>query len=250
MVESIDSINSILREYASRDYALLKYRSVWVINYSLLFFACLSFWNHRKGQHRPLGFINLGLSLLALLVFLTQGLYLLSELLQIDSTSLRHNVNVEWRYALRYLSIVLVFVSVKSMSSCLQAEFMATSKRTFLKAVDLFKHLVVLWVVSSELILWLHQFNFHHSYKLGLSILWGTYALLLVVLGIWKKKQYLRIGAIALFGVTLIKLFFYDISNLSTISKTIVFVALGGLLLVISFLYNKFKILISEEDVK
>jgi len=85
------------------------------------------------------------------------------------------------------------------------------------------------------------------SYKLGLSILWGIYSLLLIALGIWKKKKYLRIGAISLFGVTLIKLFLYDIKYLDTISKTIVFVLLGILLLIISFLYNKYKHIISEE---
>jgi uncharacterized membrane protein len=84
------------------------------------------------------------------------------------------------------------------------------------------------------------------SYKLGLSILWGVCALILIALGIWKKKKHLRIGAIALFGVTLVKLFFYDISHLDTIAKTIVFVALGILLLIISFLYNKYKHIISD----
>jgi len=39
----------------------------------------------------------------------------------------------------------------------------------------------------------------------------------------------------------------YDISNLSTISKTIVLIILGLLLLIISFLYNKFKDKISDE---
>jgi uncharacterized membrane protein len=86
------------------------------------------------------------------------------------------------------------------------------------------------------------------SYKLGLSILWGIYALLLIVLGIGKKKKHLRIGAIVLFAVTLLKLFFYDISQLDTISKTIVFVSLGILLLIISFLYNKYRHLIAEEN--
>jgi uncharacterized membrane protein len=85
------------------------------------------------------------------------------------------------------------------------------------------------------------------SYKLGLSILWGLYALLLIILGIWKKKKHLRIGAIILFSFTLIKLFFYDISSLNTISKTIVFVSLGVLLLIISFLYNKYKHIIADE---
>ena len=87
----------------------------------------------------------------------------------------------------------------------------------------------------------------NQSYKLGLSILWGVYALLLIALGIWKKKKYLRVGAIVLFSITLIKLFFYDISSLNTIAKTIVFVSLGVLLLIISFLYNKYKHIISDE---
>ncbi len=89
-------------------------------------------------------------------------------------------------------------------------------------------------------------FGFNDSHKLGLSILWGIYALFLIVLGIIKKKKHLRIGAITLFAGTLIKLFFYDIAELDTISKTIVFVSLGVLLLIISFLYNKYKDLIFE----
>jgi uncharacterized membrane protein len=71
----------------------------------------------------------------------------------------------------------------------------------------------------------------------------------LVVIGIWKNKKYLRIAAISLFAVTLVKLFFYDISHLRTIPKTIIFVSLGVLLLVISFLYNKYRNKISEENV-
>jgi uncharacterized membrane protein len=85
-------------------------------------------------------------------------------------------------------------------------------------------------------------------YRLGLSILWGVYALLLVVIGIWKNKKQLRIEAIALFAITLLKLFFYDMSRLGTIRKTIVFLSLGVLLLVISFLYNKFRNIISQAN--
>ena len=120
------------------------------------------------------------------------------------------------------------------------------------------KHRAVLWMLfpalfllsiayNWELINWMDLAGAKDSFKLGLSILWGIYALLLISLGIWKNKKYLRIGAIALFSVTLIKLFFYDISHLNTISKTIVFLALGILLLIISFLYNKFKHIISNE---
>ncbi|RZL57792.1 MAG: DUF2339 domain-containing protein, partial [Pedobacter sp.] len=84
-------------------------------------------------------------------------------------------------------------------------------------------------------------------YKLGLSILWGIYSLFLISMGLAKNKKHLRIGAMVLFGITLIKLFIYDIAYLSTISKTIVFVSLGILLLIISFLYNKYKHLIIDD---
>ena len=106
--------------------------------------------------------------------------------------------------------------------------------------------IVIIMVVSSELLHWMDLADSGQQYKLGLSILWGVYSLLLIVFGIWKNKQYLRIAAIVLFGITLIKLFFYDLTYLNTLSKTIVFVALGILLLVISFLYNKFKVKIEE----
>ncbi|MEM7485332.1 MAG: DUF2339 domain-containing protein [Bacteroidota bacterium] len=111
-------------------------------------------------------------------------------------------------------------------------------------------HTSILWIASSELLNWMDIYGSDQSYKLGLSILWGLYSLLLIVLGIWKKKKYLRIVAIVLFGITLLKLFFYDIASLNTISKTIVLVSLGVLLLIISFLYNKYKHIITDEDEK
>ncbi|MBT8290297.1 MAG: DUF2339 domain-containing protein, partial [Muriicola sp.] len=43
------------------------------------------------------------------------------------------------------------------------------------------------------------------------------------------------------FSITLIKLVFYDLANLNTLAKTGLFVVLGVLLLIISFLYNKFR---------
>ena len=114
-------------------------------------------------------------------------------------------------------------------------------------AFDFLLHTSILWVVSSELINWMDIAESNQSYKLGLSILWGVYSLLLIALGIWKNKKHLRIVAIALFAVTLIKLFLFDISHLDTIAKTILFVSLGILLLIISFLYNKYKHIISDE---
>ena len=112
---------------------------------------------------------------------------------------------------------------------------------------DILLHITILTVVSNELINWMDLYKPGQSYKLGLSILFGIYALFLVALGIRKKKTHLRIGAFVLFAATLLKLFLYDIAYLNTISKTIVFVSLGILLLISSFLYTKYRKQIFED---
>ena len=45
----------------------------------------------------------------------------------------------------------------------------------------------------------------------------------------------------------MLKLFFYDITHLDTLRKTIVFVSLGVLMLIASFLYNKYTKEIDED---
>ena len=107
--------------------------------------------------------------------------------------------------------------------------------------LQLFTVFFILFLASSELIQWMDIAGFDDSYKLGLSILWGSFSLGLVFYGILKSNQLLRVASLFLFGVTLVKLFFYDITHLSTISKTVVFMVLGILLLTISFIYNKYR---------
>jgi uncharacterized membrane protein len=84
--------------------------------------------------------------------------------------------------------------------------------------------------------------------KVGFSVLWGGYALALVGRGIWRKRKVLRLLGIALFAVTLVKLFLFDLGDISKLGKIIAFVGLGVLLLTISFLYQKFKDVILGED--
>ena len=145
---------------------------------------------------------------------------------------------------IRYISFVFLAITLFVSYKYIQEGFMKFTNKIQLSVLF---HITVLWVLSSELIHVMDLSGSTQSHKLGLSIFWGLYALYLIALGIWKKKKYLRIAAIALFSITLIKLFFYDISHLGTLSKTIVFVSLGILLLIISFLYNKFKHSISDD---
>jgi len=231
----------------SFNFDLLKFKNIWVLNYSLLFVSILSFLNMKKMKNRILGQINLGLNVFAILVFLTQGLFTISELREsylVQNLSEYYNIGI-YHIGIRYISFIFLVLTLFACNKYVQQEFM---KVDFKMVFDILLYTTILWIASSELIHWLDMANSTQAYKLGLSILWGVYSLILISLGIWKAKKHLRIGAITLFSVTLIKLFFYDISHLNTISKTIVFVSLGILLLIISFLYNKFKDKITDEN--
>lgn len=246
--DSVLTINTDGQQYSNnyRNYDLSKFKTIWIINYSLLFVSILSFLNFKKLRNQQLGLINLGLITLTVAVFLFQGLYVLSELREsyLEQTLSQYYQRGIFNIGIRYVSFAFVALTLVSCFKYVRQDFM---QRDFKMAFDFMLYTSILWIASSELINWMDIAEPTQSYKLGLSILWGIYSLFLIAVGIWKKKKHLRIGAIALFGVTLIKLFFYDISHLNTIAKTIVFVSLGVLLLIISFLYNKYKHNISNE---
>jgi hypothetical protein len=246
--DSALTISSESDEFSSArwNYDLSKFRIIWTINYSLLFVSLLAFANIKKLRNQLLGFVNLGLIVLTIGVFLIQGLYLLSELREsyLDQTLAQYYHSSTFHIGIRYVSFAFVALALFACQRYLHQDFM---KQNFQKVFDLLVHTSIIWIASSELINWMDIAQSSQSYKLGLSILWGCYSLLLIALGIWKKKRHLRVAAIGLFAVTLVKLFFYDISHLDTIAKTIVFVSLGILLLIISFLYNKYRNIISDE---
>ena len=86
--------------------------------------------------------------------------------------------------------------------------------------------------------------------KTGFPVLWGILAFVFLLVGIKKQLKQLRIIALSLLGITIVKLFVYDISNVSETGKIIAFILLGVLVLVISFVYQKIKVLVIDEDKK
>lgn len=84
-------------------------------------------------------------------------------------------------------------------------------------------------------------------YKSLFPILWGLLAFALLTVGIKQSYRDLRIAALVLIGVTIAKLFLIDIRNVSEGGKIAAFILLGLLLLIISFTYQKIKLLILEE---
>ncbi len=232
------AVNAVLENTYDRNWDLEEFQTVWISNYLLIFLSALAVINWLKVKSKMLGTIVMILSTFALLSFLTSGLYAISELREsfLDDSLLFSTG--PFHVGIRYISLVILVGSIWVFRKHSLQDYMQMDL-TILN--DLVLYITFLWVSSSELIHWLDMAGYSESYKLGLSILWGVYALTLVAIGIWKRQKHIRIIAMVWFGITLLKLFFYDIRHLNTISKTIVFVSLGVFLLIISFLYNKYK---------
>ena len=75
--------------------------------------------------------------------------------------------------------------------------------------------------------------------QLALSTLWLVYALGLMVAGVRRGSAPLRWQALAILGVVIVKVFFFDLSALDRFYRIVSFLLLGVALLVISFYYQR-----------
>jgi uncharacterized membrane protein len=110
---------------------------------------------------------------------------------------------------------------------------------------------ITLGIASVEVI---DQINLNHGVsvnnKATVTILWSLCAFVQMWLGMHLKYKTLRIISLSLLGLALCKLFMYDLNNVSQGAKIIAFVVLGVVLLVLSFLYQKLKKILFEDDEK
>ncbi|TFF37134.1 DUF2339 domain-containing protein [Mucilaginibacter psychrotolerans] len=86
--------------------------------------------------------------------------------------------------------------------------------------------------------------------KVGLPILWGLSSFALMFLGMRNKARTLRIISLTLFAVTLGKLFIFDIKDIPPAGKIAAFFCLGVLLLIVSFMYQRVKKILVEDESK
>jgi uncharacterized membrane protein len=75
--------------------------------------------------------------------------------------------------------------------------------------------------------------------QMSLSLIWGLYAAALLGLGFWRRARALRFCALALFGLTALKLVLIDIAHVHQLYRIISFIALGILMIAASYLYHR-----------
>jgi uncharacterized membrane protein len=82
--------------------------------------------------------------------------------------------------------------------------------------------------------------------QLAVSALWALYSILLVIIGIVRKFQPIRLLAILLFAVTILKVFFVDLQEMDKIYRIVASIGLGVILLAASMMYQKFRTQIND----
>jgi uncharacterized membrane protein len=101
---------------------------------------------------------------------------------------------------------------------------------------------LLLWNLSVEVVLMpLPETRFDPA-KLrsaALSVLWALYAFAAMAWGLWRDRAPLRVGAILLFSVTVLKVLVVDLAGLDALYRILSVLVLGTALLIASFLYAR-----------
>ncbi|MCS4239412.1 DUF2339 domain-containing protein [Myroides odoratus] len=104
---------------------------------------------------------------------------------------------------------------------------------------------LVVWMVSTEE-MYKAVLSDVHAY--GYPILWGLMAMLLMIIGMNKEKAELRKLSLISFGIIILKFYLYDVWRMNQGGKIASFVVLGVILLVVSFLLERIKLLLKDKE--
>lgn len=223
-------------------------KQAWLLIFSAIYVSALLWISRRwvKSTGWQVGGMVLGI------LVIVSWFFVHLEAMESIQEQLLTNHSLRWLMGLRYLAYLLVGLCLFLMYQ--SASVMADRNSFLHRYLPVLIHFFVISVLSFELRNLVMQTSDdpvragERILKAGISILWGCYALGLTIAGIRFKSRMTRLIGILLLAVTLTKLFTMDITYISQLSKIIAFVGLGILLLIVSFLYQRFKDVILAED--
>jgi len=163
--------------------------------------------------------------------------------------------NLKWHFLAHWVAAVLILLLIYQTIKATKQQPQNIQK--ILPAFTLITAIIVVIFFSVEVkdvYVWLMYHNpdsFTYAENLynkaGLSIVWGLLSFTFIWLGMHYGFKILRIIALILFGITLLKLFAIDLKNISPGGKILAFILLGVLLLTVSFMYQRLKKLIIDD---
>lgn len=138
--------------------------------------------------------------------------------------------------ALHFLFIGKTYYSFESISS----------KKTLKTIVYLsIVFTVYLLLITINL---LNQCGLEDEISAGISVSFGIAGFTQMAVGMRLHSKLLRIISLFTFGIVICKLLLHDLWLLPTVGKVIAFILLGSILLLLSFLYQKLKVVLFGDD--
>jgi hypothetical protein len=111
-------------------------------------------------------------------------------------------------------------------------------------------HFVMLWNLGMEVVGWAGRnatpADLISTETTGVSILMALYAMVLIVIGVATRTVINRVLGLGLMGLVVAKLYLSDVWLLSRIFRITAFLVLGIVLLSVSYLYSRFKPVITR----
>jgi uncharacterized membrane protein len=86
---------------------------------------------------------------------------------------------------------------------------------------------------------WAARDGLRSARNLSLTALWAGYAVTLLVIGITRRWRLVRLAALGLLIIPIVKVFVYDVFALEQVYRIIAFIGLGILLLASAYLYQR-----------
>lgn len=161
----------------------------------------------------------------------------------------------KWYFFQHYLNIVLIFSLFPICYKLIEtSEILKSLFKNHVHTVMMILLLVILSMEADHIIVYLGYsanntivYLLTQSHKICYPILWGLFSFTLMYFGMKNKVKILRIIALCIFALALLKLFIFDLRNISEGGKIASFILLGILLLIISFMYQKLKNIILSD---
>lgn len=160
--------------------------------------------------------------------------------------------------AVSYLSVILAMVVIVWLYRRQARSSEAQSDRFWLFAIQIMLNLLIIVFFTREinayydyqrrLFDYQQLSRWRNSEALVISLIWGLQAAVLIVLGFWRRLRGIRWFGLGFLGIVILKVFLYDLANLTTLYRILSFMGLGIILLIVSWLYHRYKNEIKGEN--
>lgn len=134
----------------------------------------------------------------------------------------------------------LIIIPIVFLSAKLFLRYQEENETSLSIILNIIGMVLIFWFINSGTLKVFRNYgDLSNMRNLVISLLWGIYSLTLFVIGIAKKYNVVKKSAFVLSFLTITKVFLFDLSVLSRVYRVISLVALGLILLVISYFYHK-----------